>query len=219
MKTLKILFLSILLLVIVFSQSSCENLFNNDSKDEYKWVVNLDDEQKMIRKSVEDIEFTFSLLNEDGDTTNVFNEGENFFFYFSMKNNRGEKMYTLDMPVPGDDFCKVYNSDNKYIGKPYDVKGAQHTSLGHPFPDSSIIESKFPWTYDKELWDSIYSKMTEETPGFLYKGLFIETTYQEPLSKGKYYTMFSHGFEFSSTDDKADLLTEELTFKINFEIQ
>jgi hypothetical protein len=156
-------------------------------------------------------------LNEDGDTTNVFNEGENFFFYFSMKNNRGEKMYTFDMPVPGDDFCKVYNSDNIYIGKPYEVTWAEHTSSGDPFPAGSKMTSQFPWAYNKELWDSLYVSSNKEE--WNYGRLFIKTTYQEPLSKGKYYTKFSHGFEFSRTDDKADLLTDELTFKINFEIQ
>lgn len=126
MKTLKILFLSILLpvLIVFLSCTGYENgLFNGDDKDnqEHTWEIQLNDNQKVIEQTVKGIEFKFCLLNEDGVPSTTFQEGENFYFYFTAKNTRDENLsFDPDFMNFGmNTFCKVWNEKGDTIGKPF----------------------------------------------------------------------------------------------------
>src|SRR5512133_882742 len=64
-----------------------------EQDDEYLWEISPDSKSAVIQKEVDDIEFKFCLLNEEGEAATVFKEGESFSFYFSVTNNRDKKLY------------------------------------------------------------------------------------------------------------------------------
>jgi hypothetical protein len=226
MKTLKILFLSILLpvLIVFLSCTGCESgLFNGDDKDnqDHTWEIQLNDNQKVIEQTVKGIEFKFCLLNEDSVPSTTFEEGENFYFYFTAKNTRDEDLsFDPDFMHFGmNTFCKVWNEKGDTIGKPFVFGGMDLIGSGaYPFHKGESYKFKFPWLYSYELWNSLFTyKEDMETWKLLYT--YFDDTDQAPLTEGKYYTKFSHKFCFSRTFDEPSLYTDSLRFKINFEIK
>ena len=155
------------------------------------------------------IEFKFCLLNEDGEAVTVFNEGENFSFYFSVTNNRNEKLYFYPYFAYSNDnnFCSVYDSDDEYLGKPFNFKGADEIGIGaYPFESGDTCIFEEPWVNSTDtIWRWKYG--------------YYESANQELLAGGNYYTEFKYSFEFVRSDDAPTLLTDTLSFKINFEIQ
>ncbi|MDR2126330.1 MAG: hypothetical protein LBP63_05840 [Prevotellaceae bacterium] len=156
------------------------------------------------------IEFEFCLLNEQGEPATIFNEGKNFSFYFSAINKSRESLYFdydfiyLTEPV----FCRVYNTDGKDFGKPYQCNGATFIGLGtYLFHNDDTIIFQVPWADDREDWN--------------WHSLALKSTQQDYLPKGKYYTEFEYNFVFRRTlnnDDDA-LNTGKIKSKINFEIK
>jgi len=226
MKKPKILFLSILLpvLTVFLSCTGCENgLFNGDDKNnqDHTWEIQVNDDQKVIEQTVKGIEFKFCLLNEDSVPSTTFQEGENFFFYFSAKNTRDEDLsFDPDfMQFSMNTFCKVWNAKGDTIGKPFIFGGMEKVGAGaYPFHKGESYKFNFPWLYSYDLWNSLFTYEEElETWRLLYT--YFDATDQAPLTKGKYYTKFSHKFRFSRTSDEPSLDTDSLTFKINFEIK
>ncbi len=222
----KILFLSMLLpvLTVLISCTGCENeLFNSGSSDyqDHTWEIQLNDDQKVIEQTVKGIEFKFCLLNEDSVPSTTFQEGENLFFYFSTENTRDENLsFDPDFMNFGvNTFCKVWSEKGDTIGKPFVFGGMNLIGSGaYPFHKGESYKFKFPWLYSFDLWNSLFSYEEElETWRLLYT--YFDATDQEPLTKGKYYTKFSHKFRFSRTIDEPSLHTDSLTFKINFEIK
>jgi len=202
MKT-TILKISILFLLFSLMGAGCEK------DEELIWEISPNSESAIIQKEVNGIEFKFCLLNEEGEPTTVFNQGENFSFYFSVTNNSREMLYFY----PGyaysneNEFCRIYNSNNKDEGKPYQVLNVLDIGVGaYPFdPGESYIFEQL-WV---DLQDSIWS---------WEKGTY-ESTQQKPLNKGNYHTEFQYRFQFERPGDNPTLSTDTLKFKINFKIQ
>jgi hypothetical protein len=170
------------------------------------WEIFPDSETTVVQNVVDGIEFKFCLLDEAGETATVFNEGENFTFYFSVTNKRNEKLY-FD---PGfaysfeNNFCRIFNTEDEDLGKPFIFKGADEIGLGgYPF------EAGEKYIFEESWVDVRY---TTWRWGYGY----FESSHQEPLKKGNYYTEFKYQFNFTGNVSE---ITDSLTFKINFKIQ
>jgi len=214
MKTLKILFLSILLpvLIVFISCTGCEKgLFNGDDNDhqDHTWEIQLDDDQKVIEQTVKGIEFKFCLLNEDSVPSTTFQEGENFFFYFLVKNKSNENI-RFDVPIVNTDFFYVY-----------EIKDEEIMDKGSPIQGVWCQYASMPDNYDLEPND----KLTFRHPWILLSDDGITDYYplcskpsNAALKIGRYYTQFPVQLNYSSngTIQSGSL---ELTFKINFEIK
>ena len=168
-------------------------------EDEDEFELQIDDKSAVIQKEVDGVEFKFCLLNENGEPATVFREGENFTFQFSITNNTGVLLYN-DSRFLDKNIFNVYDIKNIDYGKPYELtfimkigQGANPLAVGSPY--TLIV----PWKDNRESWNSLY---------YSFKGLS-----KDLLPKGKYFTQFSHQFSLGS------IKTDELTFKINFEIK
>ena len=175
------------------------------------WEIFPDSETTAIKKVVDGFEFKFCLLNEAGEAATVFNEGENFAFYFSVTNKTNENFYFFPgFAYPefiGNDFCKVYGSNDQDYGKPYTFSGYNKIGIAaYPFNADETVVFEQPWVDSR---DSIWR----------WEHGFYESTHQEFLEKGSYRTEFKYRFEFVRTNDAPTLYTDTLTFKINFKIQ
>jgi len=69
-KLFRLVFLPLVLLLI--SAAGCENgLFSDEDKKKNFWEVHINDQQKMIRETLQGIEFKYCLLNEDTVPANI----------------------------------------------------------------------------------------------------------------------------------------------------
>ena len=204
MSVKKIKHLSIYLILLSFCaviSVGCEE-FDNEF-----WEITPYSRSTEIQKEVDGIEFKFCLLNEAGEAATVFNKGENFTFYFSVTNKSNEQLYFLPYFAHFDnnDFCKVYGSNNQDYGRPYYLRGYDKRG---PFPfdveESFVFEQ--PWADGR---DTVWR----------WKCGYYESSHQEHLEKGSYYTGFKYRFEFERPYGAPTLYTETLTFKINFKIR
>ena len=192
-----------LLLIILGSGCGMEH-----QENERFWEISPESTTSMIETSIDGIGFKFCLLNEQGEPSTIFKEGENFSFYFSVKNNRNERLiffpeYTF---VDRNDFCRVYSDKNEDLGKPF--HGLPHIDLGglYPFESGESCVFEQAWLDNREMvnW---------------WKGCCYHVDQKEPLEKGSYYTSFNSRFQFDRSLDKPSLKIDTLNFRINFKIQ
>jgi hypothetical protein len=194
-------FLLLLPLCVVLLGAGCD--------DENLWEISPDSKSSIIQKEVDGIEFKFCLLNEDGEAATVFNEGENFSFHFSVINNRNEKLYFY----PGfaysndNDFCRIYDSADKNLGKPFNFIGVELIGIGgFPFDTSEAYIFEQLWEDNRDtIWHWHHGNYESTKPGL--------------LTVGNYHTGFKYRFEFARSNDAPTLYTDTLSFKISFEIQ
>ncbi len=164
-----------------------------------------------------EVEFVFKLLNDGSESKTVFNEGENFNFYFKIETNDTIwKFYRLINDDPN--FFRVYRiEDENYVdvGTPFRGKWCHtiYCACGHKTP--FIFE--LPWETGLEATDIINQSVY---PPFC---MFNETS---SLPKGKYITYFDDEVEFVRCDNKHELdpgqhfySTKLMHFEIEFEIK
>ncbi|MDR1553712.1 MAG: hypothetical protein LBS69_09665 [Prevotellaceae bacterium] len=172
--------------------------------------ISIGSENPVINYVNNGIEFKFCLLNEDGEVSTIFSEGENFSFYFSTGNKRNESLYfdynfiELTDPV----FCRVYNLYGQDFGKPYQYNGATFIGLGiYLFEPDNEIVFQSPWVDNRTNWN--------------WYSVALKSLNQNYLPKGKYYTELEYNFVFRRTLNKDDdaLKTGKIKFKINFEVK
>lgn len=192
MKT-KVVKLSVVLLLFAFVTAGCQ-------EEEDLFEIQIGDKNAVIQKEIDGIEFKFCLLNEEGEPSTVFNEGENFTFQFSIKNNTGKSLIFSDYSFyKNDDFFSV-QSNTQNLGRPFEILTGYLSSdemrYIHDGMSSSFI---CPWQDNREEFFTMYGA---------FKGLS-----KMALKNGKYVTAFTHNFQFG------DVETGTLTFKINFEIK
>lgn len=203
MKHLKpILFL---LGIILSAAFGCEK--NEDQKNIY-WELPVNGSKTAIVNTINGIEFKFCLINENGVTATSFIEGQNFSFLLALTNKTSDSLH-LDNSFfqPSSNFCKVYDSNNALIGLPFIFKWRDEIgSAAHPFYGmKDKYELTVPWKDDRNEWQTI--------------NCHFESTHQNLLPKGEYYTIFTHRFCFDHKNGKPNVCTDSLIFKINFEIK
>ncbi|MDR0419926.1 MAG: hypothetical protein LBH30_00515 [Prevotellaceae bacterium] len=148
-------------------------------------------------------------MNEASNPSTVFNEGENFSFYFKCTNLSAGR----EIKVSGDflaylinnGFCRVISQQNDTIG--YPCKSGFGTDRFDTFPfygENSNYEIIVPWSDSREGWSDNLS-------------CYYESLHRDNLSKDKYYMEFTHEFRFYSKQN--EIYNIPVSFKINFEIK
>lgn len=180
-----------------------------DKSNELVWKISPESRQAVIQNEVKGIVFKFCLLNEDGEPATVFNEGENFSFYFSVTNNRNEKLYFIPKFAYSNDdnFCRIFSLSNQDFGKPYFFRGVELIGIGaFPFESNASCVFQQQWIDNRNsAWE--------------WEHAFYESLNREILAKGDYYTEFKYNFEFVSGDSESKFYTNTLSFKVYFKIQ
>ncbi|MCG6191570.1 hypothetical protein [Maribellus maritimus] len=189
---LKILKLSLIVLLFGVTTAGCQ-------KDDF-FELNIGDEDAIIQKEVNGIEFKFCLLNEQGEPSTVFDEGENFTFQFSIKNNTGKSLIFHDYSFYENvDFFSVHNRTHNF-GRPFGLLPGYLTSNEMRYIHDDMSSSFMC------LWQDSRDKF------FAMHGAFKGLN-KVSLENGRYVTSFTHNFHFG------DIETGSLTFKINFKIK
>jgi len=174
-----------------------------DSIDDLKREISPDSKSQVIEKEIDGIAFKFCLLNEQGEPTTIFNEGENIIFSFSLKNNLKENI-SIPTQFINDDFFRVYENKNTDMGKAW-------TGTWCNFSNEKMIIELFP-SEQKELncpW-RLSDIFQADYP--LCKGDDMN-----PLPQGEYFT--SLHFNLLYTVEGKQESIKNVIFKINFKIQ
>ncbi|TAL65036.1 MAG: hypothetical protein EPN88_10120 [Bacteroidetes bacterium] len=157
----------------------------------------------IIQNETKQIEFKFCLINKDGQSATVFNEGEDFTFSFSFKNN-GTDTIIVTTEFINTDFFRVFSLENNIdVGKPWTGIWCQFSLSPHTItlPPSYLEKLTCPWI------------LTENnTP--VYPLCMGES--KEPLMKGEYNTFIDLDFHFSRNGKLT--IINQLKFKINFKV-
>lgn len=170
-----------------------------------------DSKDQIIQNTIDGIGFKFCLLNEQGEASTVFYEGENFSFLFSVTNYRTDDFYFVpDYARENEnDFCRVYTAENSDLGKPFELLYALGIGMpGYPFNPGESYDFEATWCNDTEsVW-------------FFQNGTYSSTK-REQLNKGSYYTRFKSKFYLKSSENSPenDIRIDTLSFKINFEVR
>jgi hypothetical protein len=102
-------------LLIILMGSGCKK--NNDSSS--LWEITPQSGKVFIQNEMNGIEFNFFLLNKEGQPATIFNQGENFTFSFSFKNNSQDPIIVTSEFI-NPDFLRVYLSQNNIdMGRPW----------------------------------------------------------------------------------------------------
>jgi len=175
------------------------------TKEEVIYELQIEDENAVLQKEVKGIEFSFSLLNEQGEAATVFNEGEIFSFLFLIKNKTAESLPFYDYGFyTNDDFLSV-RSDTKNYGKPMKFLSISTTKEMRWILFEGEAGFSVPWHEERSEFPMMHG--------------YFEGLKQPDLPKGKYYTQFSYNFTFGYPDKEPKIVTGKITFRINFEIK
>jgi hypothetical protein len=196
-KKIKLLIIFLLLLLLIVAGIGC-------GQDDEIWEISPDSKTVVIQKEVNGIEFKLCLLNEEGEPSTIFNEGENFTFSFTIINNI-EDTLVISTEFIGSEFFRVYQTpDNIDMGKPWTGLWCEYSLA----PQKIIllplqnIQLNCPWI------------LTENNHP-VYPLCMSESKY--PLAKDQYYTKLNLDFHYSKKREKEQI--NNLIFKINFKIQ
>lgn len=154
------------------------------------------------------IDFSFCLLNKNGEKSTQFLSGENFIFSLLLGNNSGDTLY-LDNSflTDGSGFCAVYNHNGELVGQPFASNGSQVVSSdNHPFfGNHKEYKLEIPWSDPRPFWTTLHHN--------------FKSLKQEALPPGKYYTVFKHRFCFDRNSDKPSLCLQPVELRIDFEVK
>ena len=193
---IKIFKLSVIILLFSFISAGCQ-------KDDI-FELDIGDENAVILKEIDGIEFKFCLLNEQGEPSTIFNEGENFTFQFSFK-NLGKDTIIVTTEFVYDEFFRVY----QVIGTEHIDKGKPWTGIWCnfslapreiPVAPNTSSELLSPWMPVGEFYD--------------YYPLCVSG--KDALPAGEFITRFDLNFQYKKNGKER--VIDDLKFKINFEI-
>lgn len=155
------------------------------------------------------INFKFRLLDETGNPSTTFKEGENFVFSFLII-NKSNQVLNLRQSIDQSDFFKVYrlnpegNSAKIAVGKPYINMFCEY-KLGIQIAQKDTLKFEIPWNPNPWEQGNIY-----------YNAIFCKINENSPLPVGIYTTGFSSAFEFFSKDES--YRTDNENFEIDFKV-
>jgi len=189
---------------IIYSLIAISLLFLGCDKDEF-YELKINDENPVIEKSVNKIDFKFCLLNEKGEPATIFEEGENFTFQFSFQNNL-EDSITVNTSFVTNNFFKVTqrnNGENIDLGKPYtgiwcEFAGGPKNFILAPNATGGV---QCPWVTKDEK--NIHPFCAGES--------------KEALNSGMYFTQFELDFQYMINEKEFKISNKN--FKINFEVK
>jgi hypothetical protein len=187
-----------LILLISIMGSGC-------TMEDMLYGVVVENENGMLKKAVNGVEFSFCLLNEKGEVTTVFRQGENFSFQFLIKNKTDESLPFYDYGFYNTyDFFTV-RSGADYLGKPMKfLKYSPVAEIREMAPDATETFS-VPWQEERSEFQQMHG--------------YFEGLNQPLLPKGKYYTKFTYNFKFGYPGKAPKIETGKMTFIINFEVK
>jgi hypothetical protein len=193
-----------ILLILAGSFSSCSK--ENTDGINFREIT-IGSKNPVINYVNNGIEFNFCLLNEEGKPSTIFNEGENFSFYFKCTNHNANKELEYDggflSDLLLDGFCRVISQQNDTIGYPCTSGNCLMMFQTYPlYGENNNYEISIPWSDSREGWSDLLC--------------YHESFHRESLSVGKYYTGFTHKFRFYTKENWIDV---PVSFKINFEIK
>lgn len=148
------------------------------------------------------VEATFQLLNEAGQSTTVFSEGENFQFLFVIRNKTVSQL-NFSPDFMGDDFFRVFRSEQGgfvSMGKPYQNAFCQFGVGQFIIAPGEEYRFNIPWV--PEDGNNYYP--------------FCLTNKNDPLSKGKYRTAIEKPIHVTY---EGGAITIAERFVIDFEIK
>lgn len=196
MKTSAINLVSFIFFISIMLFSSCQ-------KDEI-YELEINDENPVIEKTINGIDFKFCLLNEKGEPATIFEEEENFTFQFTFQNNL-EDSITVNTSFVTNNFFEVTqrnNGQNIDLGKPY--TGIWCEYVGGPknfvLTTNAIGGVQCPWV----------------TSGGENIHPFCASESREALNSGTYFTQFDLNFQY--TINGKEFKINNKNFKINFEV-
>jgi hypothetical protein len=163
--------------------------------------ISPENESAIIQKETGQIEFTFSLLNQEGLPATDFNEGENFTFRFSFKNNSTDTISVTTEFINSDFFRVFLSQSNLDEGKPWTGIWCEYNLMTRviKLPPSSSFQLRCPWILTDNNYPDYPLCMSES---------------KSPLMKGEYNTSINLNFHYSSEGKMA--IIDNLKFKINF---
>jgi hypothetical protein len=178
----------------------------SDKSGEMNFEIAANAQNAVIQKEINGIEFKFYLMNEKGEPATVFNQGENFSFYFSVTNKTKDNLY-FDTNFISPTFFRVFSSDKQDFGSSFQMLTALDIGVAaFPFDVNQTYSFQESWIDTRTTsWGWLQGS---------YKSVL-----KDPLPKGNYYTEFKHLFSFYRTQGDSKLTTDTLNFKINFKIQ
>lgn len=176
--------------------------------------------QKVLITQQNGVGIEFCLLNEEGEPSTVFYEGENFRFHLAITNNvkPDTSMYILIDFLRNPNLFMVFRSDEDTIGKP--VLNGFCYKCGSNFNE---IKQGISWTLEIP-WQETHGT---ELPFDINNGLKVFQCYLIGLNRsllpvGKYYTelkqQFCLGHHLPDSLNKL-ACTDDLQLKIRFEIK
>ena len=192
----KVLFVSLLSLWITAGMTGC----NKD--DDPIWEISRAGKRAVIEQKRNGIVFKFCLLNKQGKPDTLFKEGDNFTFYFSLKNITQNDIF-VSADFINNDFYRVYQSNNTDRGTPWTGIWCEFRRKPTEIKIAPLTTRKLscPWklTYD----------IRPDYP-------FCMSESRETLPKGDYYTIIHTRSKYMIHKKQ---FTEDIHFKINFKIR
>ena len=164
-------------------------------------------ESKFLVNTVNGITYEFYMLNEKGERTTVFNQGEDFTFCFYVTNNCGHGIiYDVDYYQPENGLFTVYD----YYGNDYGSANRRYGKLGVDY----YMEPGWRWGVESQ-WIALAYEIHDYDDWIKF---FPNPNKREPLPRGDYYTEFTYAFKHTCGDQNVQVASEPLTFRINFKI-
>jgi len=197
-------------------------LFTGCNKESLEPVTELpvDGTQKVIKVEENGIGIEFCLVNEQGEPATVFQEGENFRFRLTLKNNvqRDSALYIVSDFLRNPDLFAVYKENGDSVGKPVQWYGMNKISDA---VNRICIEEawtlEFPWHEERGAEEPFDIDNCIRVLQYYFKGCS-----QPYLPKGRYYTAFTQQFclgRYLPHPQHEEICTDTLRFKIHFEIK
>ncbi|MDX9811784.1 MAG: hypothetical protein RBU28_05320 [Bacteroidales bacterium] len=193
----QVFILSVISVVFLIAASGCRK----EVDDQLFLEISHGGGRTVLQKELEGIDFKFCLLDDEGDSTTVINENENFTLSFSFKNNNSDTIIVTTGFI-NDDFYRIFKSDdNQDMEKPWtgvwcDYSGYPREIKLAPFSYKSF---NCPWVLTESSLPEYPLCMGESRPY---------------LPKGEYYTRVKLGFRF--TINKEEYFIDNTVLRINF---